>query len=91
MSDYKDKHFVYIIKSQKTGRFYTDLTNDLLRRLEEHDQGRLTSSKTTYSQGPFILIHAEECNTYKKAAQRELFWKFGIGRQIRTANVQSTF
>ncbi|MDO5561521.1 MAG: GIY-YIG nuclease family protein [bacterium] len=83
MTNSGEKHFVYIIKSQKTGRFYTGLTKNLFRRLQEHEKGRPDASKITHLQGPFVLIHAEECSSYKHAVQRELFWKSGIGRQIR--------
>lgn len=44
MSD-NQKIGVYILKSQKNTRFYIGSTNNLKRRLEEHQNGRVKSTK----------------------------------------------
>jgi putative endonuclease len=35
--------FVYILQSEKTGRYYIGSTNDLERRLDEHNSGHTSS------------------------------------------------
>lgn len=50
---------VYIIKSLKTGRYYTGSTNNLERRISEHNSGfGCLSTKTGKS---WILVCYHEC------------------------------
>ena len=44
------EYFVYIIQSVKDNLFYTGITNNLLRRLLEHDKGK-SSTPTTFKRG----------------------------------------
>jgi len=74
--------YVYIIKSSKDGKFYTGLTNNWIRRLKEHNFGKI-NTPSTLNRGPFKLVHLEECEGRIKARQREKFWKSGIGRELR--------
>jgi len=67
-------YYTYILKSLKNNRFYTGSTNNLKRRLAEHNSG---SSKYTRLTRPFVLIYQESYNTRKEAVQRELFLKSG--------------
>jgi len=38
-------HFVYILQSEKNGRYYIGSTNDLERRIVEHNSGKTKSLK----------------------------------------------
>jgi len=69
---------VYILRSLKNGRNYTGSTNNIERRLKEHNFGE---SKYTRLTRPFVLIYKEEYQTRKEAVQRELFFKSGKGRE----------
>lgn len=70
-------HYVYILQSIKDGNFYTGCTNDLKRRLKEHNEGR---SFSTAPRRPFKLIYYEaHCNRVD-AEERERFFKTGWGR-----------
>ena len=71
--------YVYILKSLKNGRFYTGLTNNLERRLYEHNIGQ---TKYTSLTRPFELIYKEVYNTKLEASKREKFLKTGKGREI---------
>ena len=71
--------YVYILRSLKNRRLYTGSTNDLKRRLGEHNRGQ---SKYTKYSGPFELIYKEECLTKSEAYKRELFFKTGKGRDF---------
>ena len=70
---------VYVLRSQKNGRLYTGSTNDLQRRLEEHQRGK---NRYVRHAGPFELAYTEECGTHLEARRRELFLKSGKGRAL---------
>jgi putative endonuclease len=61
-------HFVYILKSQKDGSYYTGSTQDVVDRLKRHNQGR---SKFTKSKRPWDLVYAEEYLDRSAATKRE--------------------
>ncbi|MFA5769962.1 MAG: GIY-YIG nuclease family protein [Patescibacteria group bacterium] len=58
----------YIIKSTSTGKYYIGCTNDVKRRLSEHNYGL---SKYTRNKGPWMLKYTEEYNTLVEARKRE--------------------
>lgn len=70
---------VYILLSEKDGNFYVGITADLSRRLDEHHQGRNTS---TASRRPFRLIHAELYSSKEDAIRRETYLKTAKGRRV---------
>ncbi len=69
--------FVYILKSEKSGRSYIGHTADLQKRLFEHNIGK---SKATKGKGPWRLIYREEFETRSMASCRELHFKTVEGR-----------
>jgi putative endonuclease len=71
-------YYVYILRSLVNDRLYTGSTNNLSRRLEEHNSGK---SKYTKLTAPFQLIYSEEHKTRSEAYKRELFLKSGKGRE----------
>ncbi len=75
-------YYVYIIQSLKDKKFYTGLTNDLERRIKEHNHGKL-STPSTKTRGPFKLVFYEICKSLKEAREREKFFKSGAGREQR--------
>lgn len=60
-------------------RLYTGSTNNIDRRLLEHNSGK---SKYTRSTRPFDLIYTEEFEIRLEARKRELFLKTGKGREF---------
>ena len=50
-------YFVYVIKSRSRNYLYVGLTNNLERRLSEHNQG---CNKTTKAYAPFKLVLVEK-------------------------------
>jgi len=72
--------YVYVLKSLKNGRLYTGITNDLKRRFAEHNskKGGVYTSKNS----PFKLIFYEAYLNKKDAAEAELFFKSGYGREV---------
>ncbi|MBI2065803.1 MAG: GIY-YIG nuclease family protein [Candidatus Zambryskibacteria bacterium] len=75
-------YFVYIIQSKKDRKFYTGITNNLERRLHEHNKGK-TSTLSTMNRGPFELIYSEHAIDRRTARARERFLKSGAGREFR--------
>ena len=71
--------YVYVLRSLKNGRHYTGSTNNLERRLIEHNSGQ---TKYTSQAGPFELIYKETYNTKLEASRRERFLKTGRGREL---------
>ena len=71
--------YVYVLRSLKNSRLYTGSTNDLERRLTEHDTGQ---SKYTSLTKPFKLVYKEVYSTRIEARRRELFLKTGKGRKL---------
>jgi putative endonuclease len=69
---------VYIIKSLNKNYIYVGLTNNLSRRIKEHNQGK---EKTTRSYAPFKLIHAEKLPSRPAARNREKYLKSGCGKE----------
>jgi putative endonuclease len=58
----------YILKSQSTGRFYVGHTENLTKRIFEHNNNRAKSIK---NRGLWQLYYSEAFETRSQAAQRE--------------------
>ena len=71
-------HYVYILQSKKDSKFYTGVTNDLKRRVNQHQSGTVRS---TGNRRPLELIYYEACLNEDDAKQRELYLKSGMGKK----------
>ncbi len=70
--------YVYVLKSEKNNRFYIGSTNNLERRVKEHNSGQSTYTRSTR---PFRLIYQEEFSNLSEARKRERQLKGGQGRE----------
>ena len=70
--------YVYILRSQKDGNLYTGFTNDLRRRIGEHREGRVTSTKGRL---PVELVYYEACLSQADATKREKYLKSTWGKR----------
>lgn len=61
-------HFVYILESIPTGRWYVGSTENVEKRLVEHNRGA-TSSTKPYR--PYRIVYTETYPTKTNALQRE--------------------
>lgn len=59
---------VYILKSTTTGKYYIGMTENIERRLKEHNSGKTTSTK---GRGPWEIAYREECADRASAWKRE--------------------
>ena len=71
-------YYTYVIQSDKDGRLYTGYTSDLQKRLDEHNSGKVSSTK---SRGNFELIYYEACLNQQDATAREKYLKTGMGKR----------
>ncbi len=69
---------VYVLRSLKDGKHYTGYTNDLQRRMKEHNSVKTESIKR---RRPFELVYSEEFLDINEAKQREKYFKTGKGRE----------
>ena len=69
-------YYIYVLK-QKNDRYYYGYTNNLARRMSQHQNGNV---KTTKGQDP-RLVYYEECASKADATKREKFIKGGQGRE----------
>lgn len=61
-------YFVYIIKSEKTNRYYIGYTSNLNDRLRHHNSGSTASTKSGI---PWNIVYTENFPTKKEAWLRE--------------------
>ena len=65
-------HWVYIIRSERNGRYYTGSSADPLRRLGDHNRGNVLATKYLR---PWSLVYVEELPDATSARQREYHLK----------------
>ena len=71
-------YYVYILMSKKDGKMYTGYTKDLQSRFDEHQKGRVSSTK---NRRPLELIYYEACRNSQDATAREKYLKTGMGKR----------
>ena len=77
---------VYIIISPKFRKHYTGHTDDLGRRIMEHN---ITAEKGyTRRYRPWEILHSEYFKTRSEAIHREKFYKTGVGRELIKKMIQ---
>jgi putative endonuclease len=72
-------YFVYVLKSEHYPKSYVGSTNDLNRRLVEHNAGK---SSYTSQFKPWKMIYTEEFSDEKGARNREKYLKSKTGRKF---------
>lgn len=78
-------NYVYILISKRDVKRYIGLTNNLKRRLNLHNSGKVQATK---NRKPFELIYYEEFEDRINAAKREKFLKSGKGREFLNSILQ---
>lgn len=72
-------YFAYAIESKIRNYIYVGLTNDIERRLAEHNNGE---NRSTKAYRPFSLIFEEAFETRIEARSKEKYLKTGIGKEF---------
>ncbi len=70
-------YYVYILQSSKSGILYYGFTEDIKKRLQEHNCGQ---SKFTKGHTPWILVWYSGFQDKRKAKDFELYLKSGSGK-----------
>ena len=70
-------HYVYILWSSKSKNFYFGYTDDLKKRLDEHNKGL---SKSTKPHRPWTLVFYSAFKNKKLAKDFERYLKSGSGK-----------
>ena len=78
--------YTYVLRSRKDDKLYTGFTKDLKRRVEEHNQGLVSSTR---NRRPLHLIYYEACLNETDAIKREKYFKNGFGRRFINNRIEN--
>ncbi len=81
-------YYVYVLLSEKDKKCYVGYTENLKLRFEEHQKGRVFSTK---DRRPFQLIYSEACLDRKDAMRREKYLKTSYGNRFLKSRLKSYF
>ena len=70
---------IYVIESQIDNRLYVGFTENLERRIKEHNDGK---TKSTKGFRPWILVYSEVLYSREEARKREKYLKSGCGKEF---------
>jgi putative endonuclease len=70
--------YTYVLHSEKDLQFYVGYTNNLSRRIDDHNKGKVPSTKNRV---PLKLIYWEGCLNQQDATRREKYLKTAWGKR----------
>lgn len=73
MMNEKENQWVVYMLECKDGSYYTGITNEIQRRIEEHNDSSPKSKAARYTRArqPVKLIYTQNCENRKEASKRE--------------------
>ena len=80
-------YYVYVLLSLKDYRFYIGYTEDVKKRLADHNEGRNTSTKP---RRPLKLIYYEAHISKDNALRREGYFKTAKGKSTLNQMLRTT-
>jgi len=80
-------YYVYVLISKKDKKFYIGYTNNLQRRINQHNKGKTDSLK---NRRPLKLIYFEGYINKKDAQEKEKFYKSGRGHEVLKKILENT-
>ncbi|HOP03519.1 MAG TPA: GIY-YIG nuclease family protein [Tenuifilaceae bacterium] len=78
--------FIYALVSQFDGRIYVGMSQDIDRRLTEHNAGKVKSTKGFV---PWVLFFKELAGNAEQARTREKYYKAASGKKKLKAILQA--
>ena len=78
--------YVYIVRCSDQS-FYTGITNDVERRIDEHNNSNLLGARYTRTRCPVNLVYQESLDSRSEATRREYKIK-GLSRTEKEALVK---
>jgi putative endonuclease len=79
-------YYTYVLRSFKDNQYYTGFTKDLKQRFEQHQKGRIDSTK---NRRPLELIYYEACLDQNDATKREKYLKTYNGKMFLKKRLKS--
>ncbi|MCH7828465.1 GIY-YIG nuclease family protein [Patescibacteria group bacterium] len=73
------KYIVYILQSLSAKKSYVGVTDNIERRIKEHNSGKHFYTKR---HTPWKVIHTEEYSNFQEAQRQEKYLKTTSGRRI---------
>ncbi len=70
---------VYVIQSQVDKRLYVGMSRDIKKRLQEHNNGEVFSTK---GYRPLVLVYSEVVGSRVLARKQEQYLKGGSGKEF---------
>src|SRR3989338_4496006 len=85
---YMQFYYTYILQSSADSSLYKGCTNDLRRRVYEHNTGVVEATRLKKA---WRLIYYEACLNQKDAYNREKYFKMGGGRRFVKTRLENYF
>ena len=79
-------YYTYVLQSEVDGQFYTGYTKDLKLRFDQHEKGKVESTKDRL---PLKLIYYEACLKQEDATRRESYFKTFNGKRFLHKRLKS--
>ena len=79
-------YYTYVLRSLKDNQYYTGFTKDLKQRFEQHQKGRIDSTR---DRRPLELIYYEACLDQNDATKREKYLKTYNGKMFLKKRLKS--
>lgn len=73
------KYTVYILRSLSAKKSYVGVTDNIERRIKEHNSGKHFYTKRY---APWEVIHTEEYSNFQEAQRQEKYLKTTSGRRV---------
>ena len=77
---------VYVLQSTVASKAYVGFTNNIERRIAEHNAGKHSYTKRYM---PWILKYTEQFDNLREARERERYFKSGAGRKYLKTRIFS--
>ncbi|MGE0642859.1 MAG: GIY-YIG nuclease family protein [Nitrospira sp.] len=71
-------YYLYILLNEAGTRTYTGVSDDIEKRLKEHNEGKVTSSRPYR---PYKVIYTQAFTTLRETRQEERYYKSATGRR----------
>ena len=81
-------YYVYVLQSLKDRKLYTGYTEDLRRRVNQHNNGKIVSTKF---RRPFAVVYYEACLSKADALHREKYLKTRYGKSFFKSRLKHHF
>jgi len=71
-------YYTYVLQSEKDNDFYVGFTDNIRKRINEHNKGKVPSTKNRL---PMKLLYYESCLDQDDAIRREKYLKSAWGKR----------